>query len=60
MKRLFLAITFGVAGLTGSINANTIYSDLDRVATKCYKLTQDDFGNPYYVEVPCPPIIIIN
>ena len=30
MKRLFLAITFGVAGLTSSINANTIYSDLDR------------------------------
>lgn len=61
MKKLLLVATFAVAGITGSITAKT--SDTAdknlKVESKCYKEAVDDFGNHYYAQVPCPPVIII-
>jgi hypothetical protein len=27
--------------------------------TTCYRKAVDDFGNIYYVKVPCPPVLIL-
>lgn len=61
MKKLLLVATFAVVGIAGSVNAKTT-QNLDASflkESKCYREAVDDFGNHYYVQVPCPPVIII-
>jgi hypothetical protein len=31
----------------------------EELVTKCYRKAVDDFGNVYYAQVPCPPILIL-
>ena len=67
MKKLLLVATFAVAGVTGGLSAKStgvsfaksIKSD-NIAGTICVKRMKDMFGNVYYVQVPCPPVIVVN
>jgi len=67
MKKLLLIATFAVAGVTGGVSAkSTVVSSPKSIksvkiaGTVCVKKMKDLFGNVYYVQVTCPPVVVVN
>lgn len=62
MKNLFLGLMM-LAGTSiafaNETNEKVTEKKSEEVVTKCYRVAVDDFGNKYYVQVPCPPVLII-
>ncbi|MGA9212368.1 hypothetical protein [Kaistella sp.] len=66
MKKLLLVATFAVAGVTGSLSAKstvgsspTSVKSVKIAGTICVKKMKDLFGNVYYVQVTCPPVVVV-
>jgi|GEM_PF-4928824 len=69
MKNLILAASvtlFAFSGVSAknATNSNVATKKIVKAIkktplTKCYRQAVDPFGNKYYVEVPCPKVIIL-
>ena len=63
MKNLFIGLLM-LAGTSMSFANDAIETkteiNSESAVTKCYRKAVDDFGNTYYVQVPCPKTIILS
>lgn len=61
MKNLFIGLLMlaGSASFANETIESNVKTSEEIAVTKCYRKAVDDFGNTYYVQVPCPPVLII-